>query len=595
MRVAVVERDRCQPRKCQYECINFCPVVRQGVTDCIKPGDGGKAVISEPLCIGCGICVNKCPFDAIHIINLPEQLENDIMHRYGENGFALFRLPVPKAGQVTGILGPNGIGKSTAIKILAGQMVPNLGNWQQEGTWQAVADKYAGTELGDYLAKVKAGQIKAAFKPQYVDRIPKMVSGVVRDLLKKSDDLGRLDKVAADLEITPILDREISKLSGGELQRTALAAVLLKNADVYFIDEPSSYLDIDQRLKVARLIRTLAEKEGKAVVVIEHDLAVLDFLTDNVHITYGKEGAYGVVALPRPVRTAINTYVQGYMKEENVRFRDTKIEFELHPPRHEWMGALAAEFEGLKKVQGEFTLETLPGQIHYGEVVGIVGPNGTGKTTFVKMLAGVEKPTEGAVKSTVTVAYKPQYLKSEYDGSVQELFFVEVGAKWDSTWFQTEIARPLELERLLNKTVNTLSGGELQRVAIALCLAKEADLYLLDEPSAYLDVDQRMVAAKVIRRAMEKGGRSALVVDHDVYFMDVIADSIMVFGGKSGIRGKGEGPFDMREGMNRFLKHANITFRRDKETLRPRVNKEDSRLDREQKSLGEYYYMVASD
>ncbi|HVL49025.1 MAG TPA: ribosome biogenesis/translation initiation ATPase RLI [Candidatus Thermoplasmatota archaeon] len=597
MRIAIVEKDRCQPKKCQYECINFCPVVRQGITECITDkGPGGKALISEELCVGCGICVNKCPFDAIHIINLPERLDHDLMHRYGENGFTLFRLPVPRAGEVVGLLGPNGIGKSTTIKILSGQEIPNLGDHEHAPSWEPALKRYAGTELGDYLARVAKGEIRSVVKPQYVDLIPKAVTGVVRDLLKSAAGaagMHRFDEIVEAFDLGGVLDREISKLSGGELQRTAIAGALIREADVYFIDEPSSYLDIHQRLRIARYIRKLAEERGKAVVVIEHDMAVLDFLADNVHILYGKEGAYGVVALPRPVRTAINVYLGGYMKEENVRFRDTVIEFEEHPPRHEWRGSPVVEFPPLEKTQGAFTLATGEGGIKQGEVVGIVGPNGTGKTTFVKMLAGVEKPTKGEVETTAKVAYKPQYLKSDFNDTVQNLFFTKLGGAYDTSFFQNEIVHPLGIKRLENKIVSQLSGGELQRVAIALALAQEAELYLIDEPSAYLDVDQRMIAAKVIRRVMENRGRSALVVDHDVYFMDVIADSIMVFGGEPGKAGRGDGPFSLHEGMNKFLANVGITFRRDRETLRPRVNKEGSRLDREQRAQGEYYYAVA--
>ena len=591
MRIAVVEKDRCQPKKCQYECVTFCPVVRQGVTECIQPGpDQGKAIISEELCIGCGICVNKCPFDAIHIVNLPEMLDEDLIHRYGENQFTLFRLPVPKAGRVVGLLGPNGIGKSSAIRMLSGQEVPNLGDFEQKATWDKVFAKYAGTELGDWLAKVRDGKVKAVVKPQYVDKLGRAVKGTVRDLLKKADERGVMDQLVQAFEMQQVVDREIEKLSGGELQRLAIAAALARQADVYFIDEPSSYLDIHQRLNVARAIRDLAERDGKAVVVIEHDLAVLDFLADVVHLLYGREGAYGIVARPRPVRTAINFYLSGEMREENIRFRETVIEFEEHPPRHQWTGATIVDFPALKKRMGEFSLETGAGEIKQGEVVGVVGPNATGKTTFVKMLAGVEKPDEGTVEAQVRVAYKPQYVKSDIDESVESLMYGQLGAQYTSSFFTNEIVRPLGIKRLEQKKVSELSGGELQRVALGLCLGKEADLYLIDEPSAYLDVDQRMVAARVIRRTMENRGRSALVVDHDVYMIDVMCDSLMVFGGEPGRRGVGAGPFDLRDGMNQFLKNVDITFRRDRETLRPRVNKPGSRLDREQRTIGEYFY-----
>ena len=123
MRIAIINRDRCQPRKCSKECEYFCPPVRTG-DETIVFADG-KPLITENLCVGCGICVRKCPFGAITITNLPEEME-DPVHRYGQNGFALYGLPVPIEGRVTGLLGPNGIGKSTAISILSGILRPNL-------------------------------------------------------------------------------------------------------------------------------------------------------------------------------------------------------------------------------------------------------------------------------------------------------------------------------------------------------------------------------------------------------------------------------------------------------------------------------------
>ncbi len=146
---------------------------------------------------------------------------------------------------------------------------------------------------------------------------------------------------------------------------------------------------------------------------------------------------------------------------------------------------------------------------------------------------------------------------------------------------------------MLNLDVTQLSGGELQRVAIAVCLGRDADIYLLDEPSAYLDSSRRVEAAKAIRRIMEKEARTGLIVDHDAYFIDLVSDSIMVFGGEPAVHSLGVGPFLMREGMNPFLKDVEITFRRDADTNRPRINKLDSRLDREQKITGECYNALA--
>ncbi|MEM0343614.1 MAG: ribosome biogenesis/translation initiation ATPase RLI [Thermoplasmata archaeon] len=587
MRIAVLMKDRCQPKKCSLECISYCPPVRTG-TETIVMGEHGKPTISEELCVGCGICVHKCPFDAIRIIGLPQELEGELVHQYGKNGFRLYRLPVPKKGQVVGLLGPNGIGKTTAMSILSGQIVPNLGDYEHAGDWSRVIERYSGTELRDYLKPLADGTLRTVMKPQYVDKLPAVHKGVVKDLLAKVDDRGELDLVAHRLGIENSLPRDVAKLSGGELQRVALAATLLREADVYFFDEPSSYLDIYQRLEVAKVIQELSSR--KQVMVIEHDLAVMDFLADLVHIMYGEEGAYGVMAQPRAVRTAINVYLGGYLREENIRFRDTEIKFERRPPRSDWRSETLIRFPALTKRFKSFSLHVSAGAIKKGEVVGAVGPNATGKTTFVRMLAGEIEPSTGEVLREASISYKPQYINPEFEGTVREMLAQKVGREFESGFFTAEIERPLGIKFLMEKEVRTLSGGELQRVAIAECLARQADIYLIDEPSAYLDSSQRMVAAKTIRRAIEKIGRSAVVVDHDVYMIDLISDSLMVFSGVPAVKGIAEGPMEMREGMNRFLKDVQITFRRDQDTGRPRINKKDSRLDREQKARGEYYY-----
>ncbi len=587
MRIAALLKDRCQPKKCNNECMRFCPKIRTGV-EVIVLGERGKPIISEELCAGCGICVHKCPFDAIKIIGLADELKGEMVHQYGENSFRLYRLPVPKKGMVTGILGPNGIGKTTAIKMLSGVEVPNLGRYEDPPSKEEVLDHYSGTELHTFLSDVYGGDVVIATKPQYVDKLPQVHSGEVRSLLERVEERMTVAEAAAVFELEEVIDRPLDKLSGGELQRVAMAATVMRDADVYFFDEPSSYLDIYQRVKVARIIRGLSE--DRQVVVIEHDLAVLDFLADNVNVVYGDEGAYGVFTQGRQVRTAINVYLNGYLPEENIRFRERAIEFSMSPPRGEWITGELVSYQGLGKDFGQFSLQVSPGKIKEGESVGIVGPNATGKTTFVKMLAGVLEADSGSVDADIKVSYKPQYITPDFDGTLKDLLHSSAFEVVQSGFFQTEVMEPLALKHLLGKRVKNLSGGELQRAAIAVCLAREADVYLLDEPSAYLDSNQRMNAARTLRRVMEKSGKSALIVDHDIYFLDMVSDSMMVFGGEPGRRGVGEGPMEMRTGMNRFLKEVDITFRRDADTHRPRINKPDSRLDREQKGKGEYYY-----
>src|SRR5207247_2205017 len=195
--------------------------------------------------------------------------------------------------------------------LLSGEVAPNLGHYRRKKAyWDEVLDYFAGTELHDYLERIASKKLTTAIKPQYVDKLSKIYTGRVRDLLTKIDKRNRLGDLTASLDLESFLDRDIAQLSGGELQRMAIAATMLRDADIYFFDEPSSYLDIYQRLQVAKVIQSLSKE--KYVVVVEHDLAVLDFLADTVFLMYGEEGAYGIIAQPRPVRTAINVYLGGY-------------------------------------------------------------------------------------------------------------------------------------------------------------------------------------------------------------------------------------------------------------------------------------------
>lgn len=580
--------DRCKPNtpafdylmkyagSCGRECIQF---------------EGSKCRILES---ACPVCVNRakrCPGGAVKIINLPSELDTDLTHSYGENSFRLFRLPAPREQQVVGILGPNGMGKSTAINLLSGSIRPNLGEWHSENVdWKTVLESFPRGELRDYLDLVSQSGVRIAVKPQYVDKLPKLWDGEVKGLLDRVDDRGLLSKYSEKTSIGHILDRKLSSLSGGELQRIAICATILKEADVYFFDEPSSYLDIHERMRVVRIIQELV-LEGKRIIVIEHDLAILDVLCDLVHVVYGQRAAYGIFTPPRTTRTAINAYLEGFLTEENVRIRDKPITFLRGRVRGEEVGDTILKWGGMTKKMGDFTLKTGEGGVRSAEVVGVVGPNATGKTTMVRMIAGEIEPDQGWCTMDAKVSYKPQHVSTDFNGNVAQLLDSEIGIGWRSGEFNTQVIRPLQIDQLVELEASRLSGGELQAVSIAICLGKEADLYLLDEPSAHLDVNARMEAAKAIRRTMVSKEKAAMVIDHDIYFIDIVSDSLLVFEGRGGENGHAHGPMGLRPGMNQFLKQVDVTFRRDHESYRPRINKAGSRKDREQKTKGEYFYI----
>ncbi len=584
-RIAVIDREKCHPNECgNYLCAKLCPVNRAGA-DCIYPGDdpGQKARIDEILCTGCGICPNRCPFGAITIINLPEQLNKPPIHRYGENMFELFSLPTPLFGNVTGVVGRNGIGKSTALKILSNQIKPNLGQWKNPPEFSQVINYFKGTETQKFMEKLQQGEVVLSYKLQQVDLIPKQFQGRVRELLQRVDAQGKLAEVANALQLTAFLDTPITAISGGELQRVAIAAAALKKANVFFFDEPTSYLDIKQRLGASQFIRSLAH-EDTAVLVIEHDLIILDFMTDFLNVMYGREGVYGIVSGIKSSREGINSFLDGYLREENVRFRDHPIRFEKPPESKKSIPTPLISWNKVNKKLGNFELQTGKGTLFKNEVVGVLGENGIGKTSFMKIMAGIVPLDTGEISRGIKIAYKPQYLESDSPQTVGEFLGTAIEK------YSHQLITPLGIEGLMTRKLNLLSGGELQRVAIAHCLSQTADLFLLDEPSAHLDVEQRLLISKIIRNLTEERSITVLVVDHDLMFLDSIASRLIVFTGEPARKGLLQGPFSMVEGMNLFLKNLNVTLRRDLQSHRPRINKPGSVKDREQRESNTWYY-----
>ena len=602
MRIAVVDRYRCRPKDCTHECRRFCPRVRTGDETVIFPeGPDKPPVIVEALCSGEAICVKKCPYHVISIVNLPEELESDTSHRYSVNGFKLFRLPTPKNGQVLGLIGPNGVGKTTAIRILAGELKPNLGRFDDPPEWDEIIKAYRGSELQPFFEKVQSGDIVPIHKPQNITDLPKIKSLAdkpISDLLESSDSSGRLKELKEDLSLTEIWDRPIKFLSGGELQRVAITAAIVREGDFYFFDEPTAYLDVRERLRMARAIRQLSEA-GKTVVVVEHDLSILDYVSDLVCMFYGDPGVYGIVSHPHGTRVGVNIFLDGYIPDENMRFRDTSISFKGMTAEDDVFssGETLVEYGNMRKDFEDFTLKIDGGRVSKGQIVGILGANGIGKTTFVRMLAGEIEPDEGeAPKKTVTgldlrISYKPQYIPSDFDGNVRMYLRATGGGIIDSPDFRTSVIKRLGLENLLEHMVQDLSGGELQRAAIAACLAKEADIYLLDEPSAFLDIEQRLASSQAIRRTIRMGMKTAFVVEHSILMADYLSDSLVVFKGAPGKSGEASSVRTLRNGMNAFLQEMGVTFRRDPQTGRPRVNKDGSQLDTQQKASGDYYYV----
>lgn len=588
-RVAVLDEELCQPKKCGLECIVYCPVNKTGGECIVQRPEDGKAVISEELCTGCGICVKKCPFDAIVIVNLAKEIGEHKIHQYGINSFRLYHIPLLKKGSVVGLLGRNGIGKSTVLNILSGTIKPNFGSYESDLGWDEILKNFQGTELKPHFEKISLGKLRTSIKPQMVQLIPKAFKGTARELLSKYDERGMINSVIDQLSLSKSLDRSISELSGGELQRLAVAITVNRDADYYFFDEPSSYNDIYQRLAVARTIKQLAI-DGKSVMVVEHDLTLLDYLSDYIHILYGEPGAYGIAAAIQGTRVGINSFLDGFIPAENIRFREKSFKFNSSNKNEELIPEKPlTTFSNLTKSFSTFKLKVSSGQIREGEIVGLVGANALGKTTFMKMIAGIEKPDTGQINIRASISYKPQYLQNDFDGNVESLLSVAFERPIEESTIEQQIVDPMGIKKLYDKKVDTLSGGELQKVAVCCSLLRPAEIYALDEPSAFLDVEDRINIAKFLHRFVKSQGKSAIIVDHDMQLVDLVADSLMIFSGNPGEQGIVDSPTNKEIGMNRFLESLSVTYRRDENTGRPRINKLGGRLDRAQKYSGDYY------
>jgi len=589
-RVAVLDKELCQPKKCGLECIKYCPVNKSGADCIVLNEETNKALIDEDICNGCGICVKVCPFEAITIVNLATELATDKIHQYGQNSFRLYKLPTPKKGEVIGLLGRNGMGKSTVINILSGNLKPNLGKFDEPPEWDEILKFYSGTELKSHFEKIKDGQISASIKPQQVYNIAQVFDGTGKELLEKYDERGIANQLIKALDLKNSVGQNVKELSGGELQRLAVAVTSVKDADFYFFDEPSSYNDIYQRMGVARVIQNLA-KTGKSVMVVEHDLTLLDYVSDLIEVLYGVSSAYGIVSGVLSTKVGINVFLDGYLPSENIRFRDKKFSFDVSTTTGQFLEAgTVIKYPILEKKYSTFSVTVEAGQVHKGEVLGILGANSLGKTTMMKMIANVEKPDFGSVDTKIKIAYKPQYLSNDIDIDVISVLNKANEGLVEGSQEEEQIVEPLKIKKLYNKSIKNLSGGELQKVSIVTCLLQKADLYALDEPSAFLDVEDRIAVAKFIQQFTRSYGKSAMIIDHDVQLLDLVSDSMVIFEGTSGINGHASSPLPKVEAMNKFLKSLDITFRRDEKSQRPRVNKENSRLDKIQKAESNFYY-----
>lgn len=271
---------------------------------------------------------------------------------------------------------------------------------------------------------------------------------------------------------------------------------------------------------------------------VEHDLSVLDYLSDFICCLYGQPGAYGVVTLPFSVREGINIFLQGFIPTENMRFREEELTFKVSDQADDMKrkNEQSYTYPGMIKRQGNFELTVEAGNFNDSEILVMLGENGTGKTTFIRMLAGGKgmEPDEyvgdkGDEMPTFNVSYKPQKISPKFESTVRNLLHSKIRNSVLHPQFTSDVLKPLKIAELMDQEVQNLSGGELQRVALVLCLGKPADLYLIDEPSAYLDSEQRIIASKVIKRYIMHSKKTAFIVEHDFIMSAYLADRVIVY------------------------------------------------------------------
>ena len=610
-----IDYDKCDHRSCGRICQTHCPVV---LTNSRKKSHEKK--LEEPIrlkktedriiivgeyCLKCGICVNTCPRKAISVLNLLSEPDNvPLLHEYEGSHFKVYGLPVLVPEQVVGFCGPNGIGKSTIMNILAGKLLPNFGNKDEIPTLDTVAKNFKNNFMRQLYLDLKDASVKIAFKEQVLrilfDRYEgKTVKQILEAHIETPPDFTQ--EIFRALDIPAIENRYLKQCSGGELQRFAIALVMLQNSDILLIDEPCTFLDVKKRFVLAELLQKKAHSvynnsRRNAIAVVEHDLTVLDYLSDSVQLFYGEPHVFGVVTTLKSTKNGINSYLDGYLKAENIQFREQVIGFKKSVSDRDWKNNIEYFhfFDIDKTFPGGFSLHVSAGTVYQSEILGIVGENGCGKSTFAKLLIGEIKPDNDSmllIDRELQISYKPQYITKDFDGTAKE-FIMNFSQNYDfSEGIMRLIYEPLGADGLFEKRIVDLSGGELQRVFIAACLAKRADLYILDEPSAYLDVEERLKVSSVIRSCTKARGATAICVEHDIQICDALADRLLLFTGQPGVKGYTIGPLGKRDGMNEFLKILDVTFRRDEENGRARINKKGSSLDLEQRANNEYFYV----
>jgi sulfate-transporting ATPase len=488
-------------------------------------------------------------------------------------------------GAKIGVLGLNGAGKSSVLKIMAGEDRQFVGEaWPAEGISVGILHQEpkldpAKTVLGNVeegVADIKAllaryDEINASFAE---DLAPEQMEKVLEDQARVQDrieaanawDLDSRLELAMDALRLPPPDADVATLSGGERRRVALCRLLLKSPDLLLLDEPTNHLDAES---VAWLERFLKDYPG-TVVAVTHDRYFLDNVAGWIlELDRGSgipwEGNYSSWLEQKRNRLALEEKAEGkrqrtlerelewirmsprarqakgkarlnayedLLKEETAK----KIEsVEIYIPPGPRLGDIVVEARHLKKGYGDLVLmDDVTFTLPRGGIVGVIGPNGAGKTTLFRMITGTEQPAGGTLRlgETVKVGYVDQARELDPGKSVFEEITgggdeVELGKRTVASrayvsWFNFK-------GRDQQRKVGELSGGERNRVHLAKLLKGGANVLLLDEPTNDLDVD----TLRALEEALLNFAGCAVVISHDRWFLDRIATHMLAFEGDS--------------------------------------------------------------
>lgn len=544
-RLAVIDSALCKPSQCGHECVSVCPVNKLNQECVIIKEDAEEKIasIAAPLCTGCGMCVRKCPFHAISVVNLVAPVEEKLIFSYGENSFKLYGFALPMKG-VIGVLGDNGCGKTTNVKLIEGKIKPQK--------------KYS-KEVEAFFSNMPSSIIK----PQ---EIKSAKLGKVSDLLKKAGP--RMNELRKVFDLDSLAGRKFDQLSGGELQRAYVAFALSKETEVFVLDEPFAFLDYAYRIRLVEYLRK--EFSEKSVLLVDHDLSLLSYACDNAYIIFGEPGVYGIVSQPYATDRAINQFIEGFLDGENVRFREEPLKFKRQTPEKKTDPATVLPADAVER--GSFKVEN-PEDItlYRGEIVGIVGRNGIGKSTLVQHYADM-----------LDAPIKPQLLERGSDLVLDVLS--------SDTPFKQRFVNEMNLKKLEFLSLEQLSGGELQKVEIFRALAEKQGqgmLFVLDEPTNMMDVKGRVALSRLLREKA-KEGCAVLVVDHDLEFVLNTVDRLVVLEGTPAVQGRVAGVFSKEKGISRLLSDFDLTYRRDQDIDRLKLNKAGSVKHRALKESGKF-------